>query len=228
MRKLITITIAIVLTLTTYSQKSVFSIGVGASYDYHINEYTQTPWPWFDHQYSNIFEFSLGSQFDIPIHNRLGIRTAISYSKKGYKLVYVWTTPDGGNGTDDAAIPMETQFKLKYIDIPLSVYYHIINKDRYKFGPSIGIINSINIANSEVSIMGNGNKKNTSYRTFRSTSYLYGARLGLINNIDLNKKIFLSLEPYLIYNFSIINETDIQKSDFAFGSYLSIHLRLNK
>ena len=84
MRKLITITIAIVLTLTTYSQKSIFSIGVGGSYDYHINEYPQTPWLWFDHQYSNIFEFSLGSQFDVQIYNRLGIRTGISYSKKGY------------------------------------------------------------------------------------------------------------------------------------------------
>ncbi|MFH2141509.1 MAG: outer membrane beta-barrel protein [Bacteroidota bacterium] len=162
------------------------------------------------------------------VNNYNGLRTGISYSRKGFKLVYAWITPNGGNGTGDTNIPLESSFRLKYIDIPLCFYYQLVSKKRFHISPSFGIMNSINIGKTEISEMGDGSIKQTSFSTFNANPYMLGVRLGIINDFGLSDKIFISLEPYVTYNFSKINETDIQKSDLIFGGYLSVNYRFNK
>ncbi len=214
------------LSFNSYSQDGGLSIGLGGSYDYHLNTFEENPWYGYDHQFDNLMEFSIGGQIDYKFESSLGIRTGVSYARKGYKLIYAWVTPGGGNGTGDPYIPMESSFKLGYIDIPISVYYDIIKSENYSLSPSIGCLNSISINESEVSLMGDDSFKETSYNSLNTTPYIFAARIGFINNIVINDKWFISLEPYCTYNFERINNTDIESPNFTTGAIVTVNLKL--
>jgi len=228
MKKLIILLFIFGLNQITQAQDKGFSIGLGGSFDKRLNDYSENPWLGFDHQFSDISEFSFGLQANYQFNEKLGLRSGISYSRKGYKLIYAWIAPDGSNGTGDPAIPLESEFRLNYLDIPLSIYYQVVHTNRYTLSPSLGIMNSINIGESEISEMGDGTTNETTFNSFNTNSYLLGARLGLINNFNLSNNIFISLEPYVMYNSSKLNDTDIIKSDLTFGGYLSVNYKFNK
>lgn len=228
MKKIFLLILVICLYQYIIAQDKGFSIGLGGSFDKRLNEYYDNPWVGFDHEFSDISEFSFGTQISYHFSDRIGLRSGISYSRKGYKLIYAWITPDGNNGVGDPLIPLESEFRLKYLDVPVSLFYKIVNANHYTFSASIGMMNSINIGESEISEMGDGTSKETAYNVFNTNSYLAGARIGLINNIDISENVFISIEPYFMYNFFTLNDTDIEKSDFAFGGYLSVNYRLNK
>src|SRR5690606_15857581 len=107
------------------------------------------------------------------------LRSGVSFARKGYKLVYQWIAPDGNIGIGDSAIPLESEFRLNYIDIPLSLYYQVFTTNGYSLAPSLGIMNSIKIGESEVSKMGDGTKKETTFNFLNANPYLVGARLGV-------------------------------------------------
>jgi len=209
------------------AQEKDLSIGVGGSVDKRLNDYTENPWVGFDHQFSDILESSFGVHMNYQINHKVGLRLGVSYSRKGYKLIYAWITPDGTNGKGDPGIPLESKFRLNYLDIPVSIYYQVVTTKRYTLSPSVGIMNSINIGESEISEMGDGIKKETAFNSFNSNQYLLGTRLGLINNLNISNNLFISLEPYVMYNFFKLNDMDVDKSDFTFGGYLSVNYRFN-
>ena len=228
MKKLIILLFFLGYSQLSSAQEKGLSIGLGGSLDKRLNDYTEFPLSGFNHQFSDISEFSFGLQIDYQINDKIGLRSGISYSRKGYKLVYEWLTLDGSNRTGDPAIPLESEFRLAYLDIPVSFYYQVVKTKRYTLSPSIGIMNSVHIGDSEISEMGDGTTKETTFNSFDTNPYLSGTRLGLISNLNLSDNIFLSLEPYAMYNFSKLNDTDIENSTFTFGGYLSLNYAFNK
>jgi hypothetical protein len=227
MKKLIILIFIFGFNQVTKAQDKSLSVGLGGSFDKRLNDYSENPWFGFDHQFSDISEFSFGIQFNYQFNEKIGLRSGISYSRKGYKLIYAWITPNGIDGSGDPSIPLESKFRLNYIDIPFGIYYQVVTNNRYTLSPSIGIMNSINIGESEISEMGDGTTNQTNFNSFNTKPYVLGARLGLINNFNLSDKVFISLEPYVMYNFSKLNDTDINKSDLTFGGCLSVNYKFN-
>lgn len=225
MREFIIIIFLLALAHIVNAQERGLSIGFGGSYDNSINEYRGTPWWTNEDEFSDIQEFSIGAVINYQFNERSGLRSDVSYSLKGYKLDYEWITNDFPDNSGDPSIPLETEFRLAYLDIPVGVYYKVIFTNRYDLAPSIGIMNSINIGESEISEMGDGSTEETEFYEFNTTAYLLGARLGLINNFNLSEKLFISLEPYITFNFSTINDTDIEQSQYTFGGFLSFNYK---
>lgn len=228
MREILIVALLFAFAQIGIAQENEFSIGFGGSYGKRITYNYEHSWPSFYHELSDIQEFSFETLINYQVYDRVGLRAGISYACKGHKVVYAWIAPDGSDGTGDPAIPMKSKIRLKYIDVPLGVYYQIIRTNRYSFSPSIGIMNSIKIGESEISEMGDGKTKKRSSYSFDRSSYELGARLGLINNFNLSEKIFISVEPFLIYSLSKTNDTVIKRSDFTFGGCLSVNYRFNK
>lgn len=225
MRLLLTLFIILAISQMAKAQEKGFSIGMGGSFDKHINEYRERlDFPIPNPKFYDILEYSFGLQVNYLFNERLGIRSGVSYARKGYMVTYDWVLYDI-NGLLDPLIPVRSEYRLAYLDIPIGVYYQVVSTNRYHLSPSIGIMNSILIGEREVTEMLLGEMKETDYNTSEPNPYLLGARLGLINDFNLNESIFISLEPYVMYNFTKLNDTDIVNSDFAFGGYLSVNYR---
>ena len=203
------------------AQEKGLSFGIGGSLDIRLNDYFEYN-TGFPRQFSNILKSSLGIQFNYQFNDKIGLRSGILYSRKGYKLTFKAIE------ITDPITPLEFKARLNYIDIPLAIYCQVMKSNRYTLSPSLGIMNSINIRKYRIYKTGDGKKVETTINSSNANSYLLGARLGLINNFNLSNNIFISFEPYLIVNLYNLNDADISKPVIPFGGNLSVNYKFNK
>ena len=206
------------------AQEKGLSFGMGGSLEIRLNNsyknhqeigyyYPIDIFP--NQQLSDFFKSGFGVQINYQFNDKVGLRSEILYSRKGYKLTIK------ASDLSDPLNPSKSQYIFNYLDVPLSIYYQVIKSNRYTLSPSLGIMNSIYIRQSNISEMRNG-------KILRRNLYLPGARLGLINNFNLSSNIFISFEPYLMCNFYSLKNTGIKKPEIPFGGHLSINYKFDK
>lgn len=210
-----------------FGQQNTFSLGLIGNLESRQNEFVEQGFFGFNHEFQNKLEYGVGIQIAYQLGDNLGLRSGALYAEKGYELVYAWSAPNGTNGSGDPTIPMRTQFKQRYIDVPLNAYYQLIRKDKFQLAPALGVVNSFKIASSEISKMGDGAQKETSFYSDESNDYLMALRLAVLLKFTLSERLFLVLEPHSSYNFHKLNDRDIENSDLSFGTCLSLNFILN-
>ena len=206
------------------AQEKGLSFGMGGILEIRLNNsyinyqeiFSYYPTDIFPYQQlTDFFKSGFGVQINYKFNDKIGLRSGILYSRKGYKL-----TIKSSNLSAPFAL-LKSEFSFNYLDVPLSIYYQVIKSNRYTLSPSLGIMNNIYIGQSNISEMRNG-------KIHSSNSYLLGARLGLINNFNLGSNIFISFEPYLMFNFYNVNNTGIKKPEIPFGGHFSVNYKFNK
>ena len=207
------------------AQEKGLSLGFGGSLDIRLNDYYENHIG-VKSQFSNILKSSVGIQINYQLNDRVGLRSGILYSGKGYKIIY--KNVDTEDKEVSPVIPLESESRLNYVDIPLSIYCQVLKSNRYTLSPSLGIMNSVNIRESKIYEMRDGTRNEKTFNSSNTNKYLLGARLGLINNFKLSSNIFISFESYLIYELYNLNDTDIEKPEIPFGGILSVNYKFNK
>lgn len=207
------------------AQDTLLTIGVRGGWDVYDYTYTPTPVEGFDHHLEDATRYSFGVQVNGEFPNQVGWGTGLFWAEKGYKIKYSWIAPDGGNGTGDPAIPLETTFRLNYLDIPLEFRYGLLKAAWFHITPSVGIVNSLKIWNSNKSVMGDGSKGSVSQHSTNAKGYLLNGRIAAQIGFDVTKKVFFALEPYAMYAFTDLS-ADIEDTNLIWGGHLSINYRL--
>jgi len=154
--------------------------------------------------------FTAGANILYRLLDKVGIEFGILYSTKGQKISTPsaeWQTP-GSNY--DPSIPTYSQstyvtipekvntYTYKYLEIPLKINVYLINK-RFKLFPSIGCSANIFMGKSTHTSLkyeeGSKNETSNAYdaKNIPSTEFALLAGFGL--SYDINKKIFIKLEP---------------------------------
>ena len=147
--------------------------------------------------------FTTGLNLLYRLMDKIGIELGVLYSTKGQKVnTPAWTNP--GSSYYDPAIPVyydganqpekKITYTYKYLEIPLKVNIYIINK-KFKVFPSIGC--SANIFTGKTTKISSSDGNETSHvfdaKNIPSTEFALLVGVGL--SYDINKKIFVKLEP---------------------------------
>lgn len=209
--------------LLTTSLSAQTHLGLTAGYESVERTYVEFPRTGFDHTLDDLpLEYGLGVQLDYSLTEWLGLRAGLLYARKGYVQVYDWNVLDNR----DPLIPIQSELRMHYLDVPLTAYYRVVTTERYSLAPSAGLIASFSLGASEVSEMGDGDIEETEFVNPNPEPTLFALRLGLINNLHLGDRMTLSAEPFVAFRGGVIQEEDVVEAGLVKGVMVSVLGRL--
>lgn len=85
-------------------------------------------------------------------------------------------------------------------------------------------MSDISIGLSQRSLRGDGTSEVDHEYFLTPSEKLFRARVGLINNIELSNKLFLSIKPYITVNFDVIDDAYYQYY-YVFGGAFSLNYK---
>ncbi len=147
--------------------------------------------------------FTTGVNLLYRLMDKIGIEFGLLYSTKGQKTNTAsvsWQTAGSSNSSSTyVTVPEKTTtYAYKYLEIPLKVNVSLINK-RFKVFPSIGCSANIFMGKSTRTSLkydeGWENETSTAYDSKNIPSSEFALLLGIGLSYDINKKIFVKLEP---------------------------------
>jgi hypothetical protein len=122
------------------------------------------------------------------------------------------------NGTypkiGDSAILNNTKHSVSYVGIPLSVRYKIFSKGKFTVGASAGAQVNILVQGKSSSVLNKGtaSQSTVSARTQGLLPVYYSALTGISGELELNKKLSVTLSPTGQFGLTTINEGSSVKS----------------
>jgi opacity protein-like surface antigen len=147
--------------------------------------------------------FTAGANILYRLLDRVGIEFGLLYSTKGQKIAtpsVSWQTPGSNNSQSTYVTSPEklTTYTYKYLEIPLKINVYLINK-RLKVYPSIGCSANIFMGKKThthyKSDEGLKNETSNAFESKNIPSAEFGLLVGLGLSYNINKKIFVKLEP---------------------------------
>ena len=149
------------------------------------------------------FGFTSGINLLYRLMDKIGIEFGVLYSTKGQKTStppISWQTA-GSSTSPSTYVTMPerlTSYTYKYLEIPLKVNVNVINK-RLKVFPSIGCSANIFMGKSTHTSLkyeeGWKNETSNEYESKNIPSSEFALLLGVGLSYDINKNIFVKLEP---------------------------------
>jgi len=173
----------------------------------------------FNHNYSYTkIGLRCGIDLSYSFSKRSTITTGLFYFNVAYKADYVWITSQ----PNDPNIPIHTEVKINYIDIPLIYNFNIIARDKIVVYSASGIISSLKFSSTGLTTYGD-----FSVRKFESlNSYIPSLQLGVGLRYNFNRYVGIKIEPY--YRLFLKGfDTIMAKSPRAINGTFSIVGRLN-
>ena len=224
MKKIILFSVFVLFAILANGQNNKLSIGITGSPDFYNYQFKSSQG--FEHEYNTKVNYSLGLSLKYNFAERYSVKTGLLFSTKGYILDYSWLIAQ----TNDPLIAQKSNINLSYLDIPVLVSYEFYQRDKLSLYTSTGLIMSFLINEDETSTMGDGTEKETEFskttfnQTFNNTLLAIDLEFGLKYN--LNKKLFISLAPYLRYGLNKISDEVLESNPISYGASFGIHLNL--
>ncbi len=220
MRRIILFLSVVIFSNYLFAQKNQLSIGLSGSldtYDYNFrlneNQYGE---------YETNPAFSLGLNFKYNFSEKLFAKGKFQYSGKKYKWIYDYTLVEPVAGT---LLAEYVDYKLDYVGIPFFIGYYILNGDKFKMGPSAGLVPEFFINSSQTAIYTDGSKEECEPSDFNKI--LLSAQINLAFEYHLGNKLFISMEPYFQPGFNTINRDHMESPSLSYGGTVSINYKLN-
>jgi hypothetical protein len=224
MKKINFLILGLLLTFIVNGQDKKLSIGIVGSPDFYNYDFNSTPT--FNHKYKSKINYSAGLRLQYSFTEKFGITTGLQYSTKGYILDYNWIVSDA----NDPLIPEESNLEVNYLDIPLTITYNFIIRDKLSLFTSTGVVMGFLMNNKETSTMADGSKKENEFLNVlyqqKLNSTLLALELGLGLKYNLNEKLFLTLVPHFRYGFNKIDDDILKSVPTSYGVLLGFHYNL--
>ena len=187
-----------------------YYIGLMSSLDFYNVKYNETNVTFID-KYQG-YQYGIRLQYDIT--KKLSLRSGLSYSLFKYKVLQ---TPviDPKYGF----ILIQDSMNINCWNVPVMVGYTILSNGNFKITPSAGYILSFMKTTKE--------SKDYFYNHLLTNTdnnlKIHSAQLNLGLEYLINNKFLITLEPFINFTFSVI-DNDIYKSNtFSFGGIFSIN-----
>ena len=181
---------------------------------------------------NGLFYFTLkpdiGAGYGVEAKRSVGERSkvgiGVNLSSLRYGVDYDFIVPD----PDDSFFPEKSIVISKFIEIPLSYNYKLLEKGKYSLYGSAGITPSFFLSSQENTIYGDKTKRPSSYsssNTFTKTNVSGDIGVGL--SADMGQRISVSFEPTINYFFKGFIE-GINDNPILLRSALGVTYKISK
>lgn len=219
MKKISCLIIIIIISAIVKGQERELAIGIIGSPDLYY--YDIKPVYGENHKLTSKFNYSIGFRFQYDFSKKILINSGFFYSTKGYIMDWEFIVSDPG----DPMLPVETNLKVKYLDIPINIGYRLFNNEKIKILSSGGPIFGLLIDNKETSIFGDNSEidsrllnKNLNQAIF-SINFNFGLEYYFHNNL------FLSIVPFFTYGLNKMDENFMNSNQFCIGTNIGFYYR---
>jgi len=195
-------------------------------YQYKFNDVVLNGYP-TEHHYKNKQNYSIGMSFEL--NKNLDYLGKLSYSKKGYKLKYKFSTLT----PDPVPLPDFCKIQANYIDVSIGIGKPVIKHNDINLIPHIFFTTSFlfyscskmtNTAGEESILNGDG----YCLTPQNLEKFLYNTSIDLKFEYTLNKHISIFIQPAMSYYLIKIEKDVIKQNPWAWHIGGGITLKLKK
>lgn len=211
---------SVLLAFTSVAQDNKLSLGIVGGVDMFSNKALRTSNLEGYNKPPNDYGYNYGLQITYPSGEKMGIRAGVVYARKEFQQKTIFGIFPA-QGTAPRSI---YSYRLNYLEIPISIYYSVIQSDRFRLAPSLGIKTAVFINGKRFS---NRSPDLVQYYEPQDDSRLIiGPRIGLITDFKIAKKTFLSLEPHVAFSYNSLYAHSNQNIYVFWGISLSLNYGL--
>jgi hypothetical protein len=187
----------------TSRQKQNIQSGLFISYAFDFNKFNFTQRDIASQQFStgNNSSYCLGGY--IVLSRKLFASLGITHVTKDFYLNYNYKVLDL---SDPFPIPDKTFIKLHYIELPLSVAYHVTTWKKISFLGSFGLYPAFLVREQETTTYQNSSDTKTSYFLNANKSSICSASLGAVLSFQFNSYSALFIESGYSLVFDPVND----------------------
>ncbi len=174
------------------SNKNKFTFGVYGGYNYNLNAYQETNDDVFSYD-ERKGGFNYGVELGYFLTNRLRPRLKLGYNQTSYYANWL-----------QSSNIYKTKTKLQSFELDLNFDYLLINKDKFQFFTSVGLISEY-VANVKYkNYEDDGDTNSSDYNIFKDAypDASFGADFSLIAKIKLLDIMSLNISPGYNYFFN--------------------------
>lgn len=142
-------------------------------------------------------------------NKKLYLSLGIGYATRNFVLSYNFQVLDP---RDPMPIPDQTKVNLTYVELPLTIGYHIYSKKRFSLWLSTGFFQSFLIEKNETTTYLNKENQDTAYFLHTNQSTLCSLTLGFITHYYVYKRWGIFLEAGYLYCFDKVNTTAMESN----------------
>jgi len=199
------------------AQDSKLSLGLQSSIDLNRYYFKDVG---FDYEYNPNLGYSFGLVIQYFVFDKAFINSGLNFTSQGYKLKYNMIVREPG----DPAIPRESDFNVSYLKIPIAFGYTIVNKEAFRFNPSVGIDLNFLISDKENTIYEDDSERESDYlnQNINKTPVNLSVNFGL--EYHINQKFKILLEPYVAKGLNKLDNEAMKTGQISYGAVLGFYL----
>jgi len=222
MKKSLLLAIGIMMyVITINGQDHKFSIGIVGSpesYSYNIKPITVN---------DNQINFSVGIRLQYNFSEKVSLQYGMLYSIKPYYYNFTWIAPDN-TIMSDPSLPKHSDLTTSYVSYPLLVSYTFIKKNKLSLYSSAGIVTDHLLKVRSMHTILNDGTENTydginTYFRSKLNTLLISPMIDLGVSYDLNPKVSITIEPYLKYCLSRVDNDESKSKPVSYGATIGIN-----
>lgn len=174
-------------------------------------------------KYNTEWNYSFSAGGYVIVSSKIYISLGTGYATKDFVLNYNYEVLDPD---DPFPIPNQTQVKVRYIEIPLTIGYSIYTHGKYSICIAAGFYPSYLVDKRESTSYLNQGKPDTEYFVKANRSILYGGTVGFIFHYALSKNFGVFLEPDYLYYIGTVNKEAMHSNSAMFRIKTGIQFSL--
>lgn len=168
----------------------------------------------------NDYGYNYGFQIIHRTGEKMGIRAGVVYARKEFQQKTIF----GIFPTQGTAQRSIYSYRLNYIEIPISVHYSVVQSDRFRLAPSLGIKTSVFLNGKRFKDQSPESAQD--YEPQDDSRLIIGPRIGLITVFKIANKTSLSLEPHVAFSYNSYYVQSNQNISMFWGVSLSLNYEL--
>lgn len=209
------------------AQESKLSLGLVGSVDIQKNNYETPTGAQKNYEFNSLIGFSAGMRAQYMLSDKFFLRSGLLYAQRGYQVDYNFIFRDLG----DPAIPRTSYIKSYFLTVPILIGYGALDGEKFKIIPAAGINVGFGINETETTIYEDDSKRKSDLPEFMQSELnksQVSIQLNLSVEYHLTEKLFVSIEPYINYGFSGLNDNIEKGNPMTYGGILGVNYKYCK
>lgn len=205
------------------SRVGVYGAGVFFSYAVDYNRFHFIDRDIAFQQYEVDWNHSVSTGGYVIISSMLYVSLGIGYATKDFILNYHYRVLDPD---DPFPIPDKTKVEIRYLEVPLTIGYGILNKRKYSLCIAAGFYPSYLVEKSERTTYLNNGDPSTSYFVNANRSTIYSGTIGFIAHYSIGNSCGIFIEPGYLYFIGAVNKNAMQANSSLYRIKTGIQFSL--
>ncbi|MBX2914676.1 MAG: outer membrane beta-barrel protein [Cyclobacteriaceae bacterium] len=205
------------------SRVGLYGAGVFFSYAVDYNRFQFLDRDIAFQQYEVDWNHSLSTGGYVIVSSKLYVSLGVGYATKDFILNYHYRVLDPD---DPFPIPDKTKVEIRYLEVPLTIGYGILNKRKYSLCIAAGFYPSYLIEKSERTTYLNNGNPSTSYFVNANRSTIYSGTIGFIAHYSIGNSCGIFIEPGYLYFIGAVNKNAMQANSSLYRIKTGIQFSL--